>query len=1001
MKSHIYNMKSQAPGIDAERTQQDIKRFINALFQPDDCVEIRVIKEYWGKAKGDRPKGFRTYAESHFSLASDLAEKAPPFLLDWNAQPGVNVYVAVNPRKKVIGDGGEEQAEGGGKKHVARVVCLHADLDGISPDEAKDKATELGLEMMLVGSGAGTHAYLLLETPIELHNPEDVVRAERLVRRLSLPFGVKIDDQGADHCHDLSRILRIPGLTNWPDDRKRAKGRIPTLCHLAHVTEQRYRVEELDSLLPQLPEELNVIGAPMANVNEFTATEDADVEFENAFGGDAPEYTKPIDVPTLEEVVRVLKEVAANERLRQLEKNLRNIIRKHYKGKEKSYWDGQSPKGVRARKLVHLAWKFGVELNVFLDWTRAKGSAIENDASYWRAYQQRYLAPRFPEGYGLRGSDIAGCYLVRDGCICRRRREQDGDVVTPLGNFNAKIVEAVVADDGVETSTTLEIAGNLSGGRKLPSVSVPVEKFASLNWVMELAAGKAVLYAGCGNRDHARAAVQILSGEFPERRVYTHTGWRLVDGQWLYLHADGAIGKDGNVEGVEVALPDALKRYQLPTPPEGEELRDAVRASLGLLDGLASDGTAFALLASVYRSVLGTSDHSTFFLGPTGVFKSELAALGLQHFGSGLDARHLPASWMSTANSLEGIAFAAKDALLVVDDFAPGGSTIDIARQHKDADRLFRAQGNGQGRQRMNADSTLRADKSPRGMILSTGEDAPRGHSVRARLLLVEVAPGEVSVKRLTECQRDSALYAKAMAGFLRWMATRYEQFQKEMPTLLADLRQKALNDGLHARTPSIIASLELGLMTFLRFAHDVEVLDEDAVRNFWKRGRKALMDTAAMQAEHQRDADPAERFVSLVSGLLASGRAHLYEVSGVRPADAERLGWRRKTVRTNTGEEEVWQEQGRLVGWIEDESGVIYLEPDAAFAEVQRFATEQGTPLPVAQRTLSKRLKEKGLLARTDDARGKILVRKRVQEGVRKVLALRPDVFTFLDASA
>ena len=56
-----------------------------------------------------------------------------------------------------------------------------------------------------------------------------------------------------------------------------------------------------------------------------------------------------------------------------------------------------------------------------------------------------------------------------------------------------------------------------------------------------------------------------------------------------------------------------------------------------------------------------------------------------------MDARHLPASWLSTGNALEGIAFQAK---------------ADIACQHKEADRLLRAQGNRSGRQRMRTDST-------------------------------------------------------------------------------------------------------------------------------------------------------------------------------------------------------------------------------------------------------------------------------------------------------
>src|SRR5262249_55040714 len=151
----------------------------------------------------------------------------------------------------------------------------------------------------------------------------------------------------------------------------------------------------------------------------------------------------------------------------------------------------------------------------------------------------------------------------------------------------------------------------------------------------------------------------------------------------------------------------------------------------------------FPLLAAVYRAVLTDSDFSLHLAGPTGSFKSEAAALAQQHFGAGMDARHLPASWSSTGNALEGLAFTAKDALLVVADVAPTGSAADIQRFHKDADRLFRGQGNRAGRQRMRADASLRPAKPPRGLVLSTGEDVPRGQSLRARLLVQDISPGD------------------------------------------------------------------------------------------------------------------------------------------------------------------------------------------------------------------------------------------------------------------
>jgi hypothetical protein len=193
----------------------------------------------------------------------------------------------------------------------------------------------------------------------------------------------------------------------------------------------------------------------------------------------------------------------------------------------------------------------------------------------------------------------------------------------------------------------------------------------------------------------------------------------------------------------------------LPAPPDGEELGTAVRAGLGLLD-VAPDTVTVPLLAAVFRAVLGGCDFSIHLSGPSGAGKSELTALVQSFFGASFDARHLPGSWSSTANALEGLAFAAKDAVVVVDDFAPTGGMNDADRTHRDADRLFRAQGNRSGRLRMRQDGTLRAAKPPRGLIVSSGEDLPRGQSLRARVLVVDVGPGDVDWRRLTHYQADA-----------------------------------------------------------------------------------------------------------------------------------------------------------------------------------------------------------------------------------------------------
>jgi hypothetical protein len=249
-----------------------------------------------------------------------------------------------------------------------------------------------------------------------------------------------------------------------------------------------------------------------------------------------------------------------------------------------------------------------------------------------------------------------------------------------------------------------------------------------------------------------------------------------------------------------------------------------VRASLALVD-LAPDEVVLPLFCAIWRAAIGQCDFCIHLCGPTGAGKTELAALVQRHWGSEMASRHLPASWMSTGNSLEAIAFAAKDAVLVIDDFAPGGTTADVARFHRDADRVLRAQGNSAGRQRMRADGGLRPAKPPRGMILSTGEDVPKGQSLRARLFVLEVEQRDLDFPRLTSCQDDAGrgLYAQALSAYLRYLAPQIENIRTNLRHEVQELRGQAYSSGQHRRTPEIVANLALGMQHFLDFARAAE----------------------------------------------------------------------------------------------------------------------------------------------------------------------------------
>src|SRR5918994_2828422 len=568
------------------------------------------------------------------------------------------------------------------------------------------------------------------------------------------------------------------------------------------------------------------------------------------------------------------------------------------------------------------------------------------------------------------------------------RPTQNGTVPTPLTNFTASITADVAEDDGAELRRHFEIGADLNGRRVV--FSVPSGQFAGMGWATEHLGAGAIVYPGFGIKEHARTAVQMLSGEIPARHVYSHTGWRKIGDGWLFLHGGGAIGQVGQVGDVHVELGGGLEGRTLPEPPEGEDLVEAILASLELWE-LAPHIVAVSLHAGTYRAALGDTDFSIHLSGPTGEGKSELAALWQQHYGPELDARRLT-SWESTENALEGQAFQAKDQLMVLDDFAPAGSFYDVQRWHKKADRVLRAKGNASGRQRMRADTTLRPEKPPRALILSTGEDVPRGQSLRARMLVLELAPGQLNWQDLSGCQKDAAdgLYAQAMAGFVRWLASRYEELRSGLKEEHALLRKAAALSAQHKRTPGIVADLALGLRYFLLFAHDVGALSGEEAEQLWLRGWVALGEAAAVQGQLQVDGEPTRRFSELLSAAMVSGRAHVADPEGDKPEDPGGWGWRRATVGTGDYERVEWRPLGERVGWVERDN--LYLLPEAAYAAAQKQGRDSGEPLTVTERTLRKRLHERGLLLSVEGSRPTFAVRRTLGGRRRGVLHLSAD---------
>ncbi|MCI0723825.1 MAG: bifunctional DNA primase/polymerase [Acidobacteria bacterium] len=539
-------------------------------------------------------------------------------------------------------------------------------------------------------------------------------------------------------------------------------------------------------------------------------------------------------------------------------------------------------------------------------------------------------------------------YVISRGEMCFLKERDGHRIPTSLCNFSAEIVEEVIQDDGAETTRVFVLEGALGDSRPLPRVQVPAARFSGMGWVPELWGHAAVISAGFSAKDRLREAIQRLSPHAEIRHVFIHTGWRLIDGKWVFLTSSGAVG----MEEVQVALGTGLDRYQLPLQPQAPA--EAMKVSLRLLD-MAPDTVTVPLFAAMFRAVLAhafPADFSIHLEGHTGAGKSTLVGLFLSHFGD-FDEKHLPGGWNSTANALERQAFLLKDVPFAIDDYAP--PPLKKREFESKFGLVMRAQGNLQGRARMRPDASLRPTYAPRGLIISTGETHPPGQSLLARTLVLELERNEINFEIVSEAQQRKDVLAHAMAGYIAWLAPQMSSLRKELEGIFKERRALATVKGEHLRIPGTVAHLWLGVEMALRYAEAVGALSSEEAGAYRDRCWNALTAQAREQAQVVERERPTLRFLTVLDSLAHQRRAFF--------------------IPKGSNEEEFDPKWHRLVmGWYDDDN--LFLDPETAVSAVIKECHAQGEPFPTYRHSLARDLNREGLMSAVNKGRNQHMVR-------------------------
>lgn len=896
---------------------------------------------------------------------------------------------------------------------------------------------------IVVMSGGGIHCYWLLDTPLVFKDDEERDAGKTLVRRFQATIRGYASENGwkVDNTSDISRVLRVPGTLNH-------KSSPPLPVRIMDINpDRRYTAAELEEHCIELTTKAVKTTKAIKKHDGFTIAED----FPPAEAETICEHCGWFR--HCRDDAENLPESEWQEMMVMLGKCANGLQQAHtfsspYAGYSKAETDEKYElnKGYLPRKCETIQLDFGPEhcegcrfngqlkSPIQLGDPRPKQKAVitlaevlntvqaDTDEAYSdeildklygiqrvrKDLYQRFLtafkklgggATQFSKVFAdhVRSKLLMGGspYRIENNSMVWDRATNGGISSTVLSNFYAEISEEITEDDGVETKLSFRLTGRLNTGAPLPAIDVKSADFTSLNWIVDKYGARAIYYPA--SKDHLRAAIQECSKSTVYSTVYSHFGWRKIDGTHYFLSASGALGETGLKTDIEVnpGAP-AMAGYDLPAPLVGLELIQAVRASIKLLE-LAPKEIAYAVLGSVYRAPLNEVvevDLSLFLFGYTGTRKSELAAIAQRHYGSSFNAKALPANWASTSNANERLAFIAKDSLLVVDDFIPKGTQANIARMHWDAERLLRAQGNKAGRARLNQRSGFQTTAYPRGMVMATGEEIPKGQSLRARMLILELGTKDIDLDVLTEMQRtgDNGVLAQALSAYLQWLAPQLGKLKQSLTDRRLEYRKAAMElASVHGRTPDMVASLMIGLETFFRFVGEVGAITSDEVESYRLDAWQNLFAIAQKQGRYQDAECPVTVYLTLLTSALQSGQCHLLDFTGSCPLNPTHWGWRPEPT-DQTGQQ--WKPHGTHIGWINGTD--VYLNAQAAYGACQNMAQKHGSAINVGYKTLNKHLYEKNKLkSRTTE--GYTIV-KRIGSSKKRVLHLNAADLGFID---
>ncbi len=551
--------------------------------------------------------------------------------------------------------------------------------------------------------------------------------------------------------------------------------------------------------------------------------------------------------------------------------------------------------------------------------------------------------------------------------------------IMPLADFVPIPLEETLCDDGRITERYFTIKALKQNGEVLPTIQVKASAMISMSWVEDCWGFSANIEPPIqSKKDYIRHVIFTLGAKFANKRtIYTHTGWRQVNGKYAYLYHNGAIGR----KNVSVELEGNLKAYDM---KPCAELSEGIRAVRNLFQ-VASPNVIYPLISITFLSPLneffriGGCEPAfvLYLLGRTQTKKSTIAAIMLSFFGK-FTSSNLPSSFKDTTNAIERKCYALKDMLTVIDDFHPVANYREKQNMEQIAQSLARGYGDRTARERMSSDITIRPGYPPRGNAIITGEDFPNiGQSGSARNFIIELnqndIPNSEALNRAQEAAWSGSLIA-FMREYITWLIPQTPQLPEQLRKMFFAYRQKAASSHIsgYGRTGDIVAWLQIGFEFFVVFLQTAGALDRDTMEQKKENAWNIFCGLSSTQLEKSDEDKPTALFINTLKELLDTGKVY---------------------VKSFARENQIQEGKGTHIGFMDED--YFYFLPAVTYNEIIKFFAAQNEIFPLTKTRLFKQMAAENLIFYDKRETGNsYTIQKRIGQEKRRFIVMTKKQF-------